>query len=169
MSTKATGSPPTATPQARLRAQRLAARKAKATYEIARFTRELAEIAVEEYEAVNYPMDLASLEGEIQLAKSDVTRAEDRVKWARRMFEKGYVSQAQKTAEELALQKARFALEQAQSRREVLVKYSKGKTIKELRSAVEKARSDERAKQAACEVEQLKEIELESQLNLRKN
>ena len=38
-----------ATPRATLRAQQLATRKAKASYEIARPTRELAEIAVEEY------------------------------------------------------------------------------------------------------------------------
>ena len=45
----------TVTPRARLRAQQLATRKAKASYLIARATRELAEIAVEEYEEVTFP------------------------------------------------------------------------------------------------------------------
>ncbi len=53
------------------------------------------------------------------------------------MFDKGYVSAAQKISEELALKKARFALEQAQSKRKVLVEYTKAKTIKELQSDVE--------------------------------
>ena len=45
----------TAELRVRLRAQQLATRKAKAAYEIAKLTRELAEIAVEEYEEVIYP------------------------------------------------------------------------------------------------------------------
>ena len=86
------------------------------------------------------------------------------------MFDKGYVSQAQKVSEELTLKKAQFALEQAQSKREVLLnQYTKGKTIKELRSEVEKARSDELAKEAAWELEKAKEIELEAQLRLKTN
>jgi RNA polymerase sigma factor (sigma-70 family) len=167
--TRAAGPPEAATPKARLRAQHLATRKARASFQIAKLTRELAEIALVEYEEVNYPRDLAAIEGEIKLAESDLTRSEDRLVWAKRMFEKGYVSQAQKVSEELALQKARFTLEQAQSRRNVLVEYTRSKAIKELRGEVEKARSDELAKQAACEVEQIKELELEHLLHLRKN
>ena len=69
------------------------------------------------------------------------------------MFEKGYVSKATKVSEELTLKKARFALEQAQSKKKVLVEYTKDKTIKELESEVEKARSDELAKKATWELE----------------
>jgi RNA polymerase sigma factor (sigma-70 family) len=155
----ATGQPATAEPQAKLRAQRLATRKAKAFYELARLTRELAEIAVEEYEEVTYPRDLSTVGGEIELAESDLARSEDRVEWARRMFDKGYVSQAQKISEELKHKKDQFALEQAQSRRKVLVQYTKSKTIKQLWSAVEKTRSDELAKKAAWDVERAKESE----------
>ncbi len=64
------------------------------------------------------------------------------------MFDKGYVSKAQKISEELNLKKAKFTLEQSQSKRKVLVDYTRGKTIKELQSEVEKARSDELAKKA---------------------
>ena len=48
--------------------------KPKRSYEIAKATRELAEIAVEEYEDVIYPRDLATVEGEIKLAESDLKR-----------------------------------------------------------------------------------------------
>ena len=81
------------------------------------------------------------------------------------MFKKGYVSRATKASEDLSLTKARFALEQAQSKREVLVKYTRGKTIKELRSEVEKARVDELSKQDAYEVEMIKETELKNRLH----
>jgi RNA polymerase sigma factor (sigma-70 family) len=166
---EATGRPASTTPQARLRAQQLATRKAKAAYEIAKLTREIAEIAVEEYEEVNYPRDLAAVDGEIKLAETDLARSVDRLDWAKRMFEKNYVSQSQKVSEELNHMKAQFALEQAQSMRKVLADYTKSKTIKGLRVEVEKALSDELAKEAAWELEKAKEIELERQLRLKTN
>jgi RNA polymerase sigma factor (sigma-70 family) len=166
-SEKATGQTATATARARLRELQLATRKAKAAYGIAKLTRELAEIAVEEYEEVSYPRELSSVEGEIKLGESDLRRAEDRLEWARRMFDKGYVSAATKASEELTHRKAVFSLEQAQGKKNVLVEYTRGKTIKELQSEIEKARADERAKHAALEIQQIKEIELEQQLRLK--
>lgn len=147
ISKSATGQPATAEPRARLRAQQLATRKAKASYEIARLTRELAGIAIEEYEEVTYPRDLATVRAEIKLAESDLARSE----------------------EKLNRKKAQFALEQAQSKWHVLVNYTKGKTIKELKIAVEKARLDELAREAAWDLEKAKETELERQLRLRTN
>jgi RND family efflux transporter MFP subunit len=124
----------------------------------------VAEIAVVEYKEGIFVQDFATVEGEIKLSESDLARSEDRLEWARRMFDKGYVSMAQKVSEELTLKKAQFALEQAQSKRTVLIKYTKGKTIKELESEVEKARSDELAKQATWELEKGKEEKLEKQI-----
>ncbi len=163
LSRKTAAEPPTDASRARLKAQRLAARKAKATYEIARLTRELAEIAVEEYRDLTYPKDLATVEGEIKLAESDLTRGEDRLEWARRMQAKGYVSQAQKVSEELSLKKAQFALEQAQSKRKILVDYTRGKTLKELQSDVEKAHANELFEKQVWETEEARAAELERQ------
>jgi hypothetical protein len=164
ISKKATGQPATAEPRSRLRAQQLATRKAKASYEIAKLTRELAELAVEEYEEVNYPRDLATVGSEIKLAESDLARSEDRLQRTKRMVEKKYILQAQKDRK-----KAQFALEQAQSKKDVLIKYTYDKTVKELESAVKKAGVDELEKKAAWDSEKSKEIELERQLRQRTN
>ena len=51
----------------------------------------------------------------------------------------------------------------------MLTLYSKGKTIKELRSVVEKARLDELDKEAIWDLEKAKEIDLVRQLHLRTN
>ncbi len=114
-----------------------------------------------EYVEGIFVQDKATAEGEIKLAESDLSRSEDRLDWATRMFEKGYVSKAAKVSEELTLKKARFALEQAESKLKVLLDYTKAKTIKELESEVEKARSDELAKKATWELEVSKEKKLE--------
>ncbi len=147
-----------------LRAQRLAARKAKVAYEMARLNRELAEIAVEEYVDVSYPRERAAVEGEVKLAEADLSRAEERAGWAERMFKKGYVARSQLVSEEQGLQKAMFGLEQAQGKRTVLDEFTKEKTVKELESAVEKARADEFAREAIWKLEEAKEDQMRRQL-----
>ena len=144
--------------------QKITTESAKANFANATLTREVAEIAVREYVEGIYKQDLATVEGEIKLAESELSRAEDRVDWAQRMYLKGYVSLAQKVSEDLALKKARFALEQAQSKKKVLVDYTRDKTIKELESDVKKALSDELAKKATLELETGKEKKLERQI-----
>ncbi len=144
--------------------QKITTKSAEANFMNAKLTREVAQIAVREYKEGIFVQDEATAEGEIKLAESDLARAEDRVDWAQRMFEKGYVSVAQKVSEDLALQKARFSKEQAQSKLNVLRQYTKGKTIKELESDVEKAMSDELAKQATWALEKTKEEKLERQI-----
>jgi beta-lactamase regulating signal transducer with metallopeptidase domain len=151
--------------RARWRAQRVVRLKAEAEYRNASLNREVAEIAVIEYEEGIFKQDLATVVGEIKLAESDLKRFEDRLEWVRRMFSKGYVPKAGVISEEQTLRKARFALEQAQSKKKVLVDYTKGKTIKELKSEVEKARSDELAKKKAWELEKAKESALERVVN----
>jgi hypothetical protein len=153
------------TPEARLRVRKLKTRKAKAAYEIARLNHELAEIAVEEYREGTYTKDLTTVEGEIKLAEADRLRAEDRLDWADRMFKKGFVSKATLVSEQLSFEKAKYALEQAQTRKKVLVEYTQDKTIKELRAEVKKARDDELAKKAAWKREEAAEAELERQLD----
>ncbi len=144
--------------------QKIATQGAEASYQNARLTREVAQIAVKEYKEGIYLQDKATIQGEIKLADSDLVRAADRVDWATRMYEKGYVSKAQKVSEELNLQKAKFTFEQSQSKLEVLEKYTKAKTIKELESEVEKSLSDELAKKQTYQLERDKEAKLEKQI-----
>ena len=144
--------------------QKISTSEKEAAYQNAKLTREVAEISVIEYIEGTYKEDLATLEGEISLAASDLMRADDRVAWASKMFDKGYVSKAQKVSEELTRQQASFKKEQAERKKVVLEKYTKPKTIKDLTSEVEKARSDELAKKQTYELEKSKEAKLEKQI-----
>ena len=67
------------------------------------------------------------------------------------------------TVEE-TLSNERRLLELAQSKEKVLTQYTKPKTIKELVSEVEKAKSVELAKQATWELEKGKEAKLQKQI-----
>jgi HlyD family secretion protein len=144
--------------------QEITTKGAEANYENAKLTRQVAEIAVTEYLEGIYKQDLQTVLGEIALAESEKSRAVDRLDWSKRMKDKGYVSEAQFIADRVSLQQKTFALEQAQTKKDVLQKYTKNKTEKELMSEVEKARSDELAKQATWELEKSKQAKLERQI-----
>jgi hypothetical protein len=122
---------------------------AEADYKNAQLTREGAEIALREYKEGVFNQELQTIEGEIALARSDHQRAEDRLLWAKKMFEKGFVSKGTLVADEFNLKKSIFTEEQAQTRKQVLQQYMKTKTVKQLEGEVEKAKAGELAKQAA--------------------
>ncbi len=145
----------------RLANQKTTAVAAEAGYQSAKLTREVAEIAIAEYTEGIFKQDRETVLGELKRAAIDLTRVVDRVEWASRMNVKGYVSKSQVSAEDIALQKALVALQQAVNKRSVLEEYTKDKTIKELRSEVEKARSDELARKATCQLEMTKTERLE--------
>jgi HlyD family secretion protein len=144
--------------------QRIATKVAEAGYQNAKLTREVAEIAVAEYEEGVFKQDLQTIKGEIALAQKDRQRAEERLEWAKKMKDKGYVSSSGVIAEELGLAKALFDVEQVTTKKAVLERYTKDKTIKQLKSEVEKCRSDELAKKATFELEKAVENRMETQL-----
>jgi hypothetical protein len=121
---------------------------ARASYENARLTREVAEIALAEYVQAIYEQDRETILGEIALARSDRERAEDRLEWTERMLDKGHVVLVDYTSAKLSVDRAAFVEEQACTKLDVLDRYTYEKTLKELTSEVEKARAEELAKKA---------------------
>ncbi|WP_435021571.1 efflux RND transporter periplasmic adaptor subunit [Tundrisphaera sp. TA3] len=148
-----------------LNTQKISTSQAEASYEQSKLTREVAEVAVVEYIEGLYKQEISTNAGEKSLAESDLERAIDRHKWSSRMLEKGYVSISSNIADKLSVDKAKFELEKAQTAYEVLTKYTKEKTIKELRSEVEKARADELSKASVWALEKTKEAKLIKQIN----
>jgi hypothetical protein len=134
--------------------------RAKAEYQNKMLTREVAEIGVREYEEGIFVQERGTLEGEIALAKSEVVRVQDHLASTRQAFEQGNVSKAHLVADELNVEKAKFDLQQAESRLEILEKYGKHKALSELKAAVAKAQSEELMKQAAWELAKRREDEL---------
>src|SRR5262249_14011364 len=93
-------------------------------------------------------------QGEIALAEAERRRAEDRIVWSDRMYEKGFVSKAENIADKISLQQKVFAFKQAQTKKAVFEKYIRVKTITKLRREVEEAKGIELARQAACKREE---------------
>jgi HlyD family secretion protein len=150
----------------RLARQETIVHAAQSESQACRIAHEAALLALREFKEGTYKQQLASAEGQIKLAESKLSQAEDRVEWAVRMSKKGYASIDERISEELALKHARFALEEAQLQRVILVQFSRDKTIKSLTGAIESARSRELAAQAALDREQSVQKSLTNELGL---
>jgi HlyD family secretion protein len=147
-----------------LKNQQITTKQAEAAYAQSMLTREVAEVAVREYREGTYKQQLETVNGDIALAEAEVSRAQDRLIWTTQMVDKKYISPAQKQSETLALNKAKFTLEQTQTSKKVLQDFTYEKTLKELGAEVEKAKSDELAKKATFELEKDKEEKLVKQI-----
>lgn len=148
---------------------------AKARYAKAKLTREAAELGLKTYTEQTYPQDLALADLEIKLAQEEVAAAREETKTAEEHLAKiknaatGSVAditfefnfERNVLAARLNELKAGLSLQQAESKKKVLVDYTKRKTEKELMSEVEKCRSDELATKATWELEQSKSTALE--------
>ena len=145
--------------------QRITTQGAEASYQNAKLTREVAEIAVNEYREGIYKQEMQTALGEIALAESDLQARRGPARLVRQdAREEATSRRPQNIADKLSLQKSKFSLEQAQTKLKVLKEYTYSKTIKELESEVEKALSDELAKKATWELEKAKEAKLERQI-----
>ncbi len=143
--------------------QRIKVASTEANYENAKLAREIAEIGVAEYEEGIYKQDLATLEGELVLARSDLMRARDTVEILKdrlaqvkkasthtepeREYERGFEV---KITESIArIPKVQQDLAAAESRLLILRQFTKTKRTSELKAEVERRRADELDRQAA--------------------
>src|SRR5207253_1709775 len=106
--------------------QRITVTSAEAIYENARLTRENAELAVVEYTEGAFPIQHLEAEGNIRVAEAELALAEEELKVAKNSAAiTGSVLHVKRA--ELAVFRARFALEKSQGRRKLLLDYNKGR------------------------------------------
>ncbi|MBS0266789.1 MAG: HlyD family efflux transporter periplasmic adaptor subunit [Planctomycetes bacterium] len=93
---------------------------------------ELADLDLEKYKEGDYIQEKDTVKGEIELATEDVTRAEDKYAFTKRLAKKGYAKQSEVEADRVSLQKARINLQVAEMKMDVLERYTKGRKEAEL-------------------------------------
>lgn len=163
--------------------QVLTTKKADEAYQNAKLAREIAEIALTEYIDGIYKQEFETASREITLSKTAADKAKarlERTQIARKKLTNALaVGGGGRTAVEImaeldiedridaseqVLARATFSLKQAETKLYVLEKYTKDKTVKELKSEVEKARANELSKQATGFLEKSKEEKLTKQI-----
>ncbi|MGP0068612.1 MAG: sigma-70 family RNA polymerase sigma factor [Isosphaeraceae bacterium] len=149
--------------QDQLLGQRVVVESARAEYQNARLTREVAEIAVVEYQEGIFLSELQDIVGDIQIAEAELDLAEVELRAAKLIVPESAKGLGVKRAE-LDVFRAKIAIKKAKARRSLLVDYTKPRTIKQLKAEVEKARGDELSKQSIWDLEKTKQARLERQI-----
>ena len=141
--------------------QRITTKSAEANFQNAKLTREVAEIAVIEYQEGILASETKEIRGDIEIAEAEKDLAEAELAEAKAFGGNNKVQLKRAQVDQL---RANKALEKAQSRLQVLTRYSAPKTLKELHTEVEKARSDELSMRARWDEQLSKEQKLERQI-----
>jgi multidrug resistance efflux pump len=150
--------------QDQLAKQKIVIHASENAYRGATVDREVSEIAVAEYIEGTYRLENETIRNEIAKAQSVLKQAEDRLERSNRMYGKGQLSKAQNSADKVNLEQKKWAMERAQTKLNVLERYTKELTIKKLKSDVEKAKGEEALKQAILASEKATEERLARQI-----
>lgn len=116
--------------------QEIAVEQARSNRLQAALALDVAKLALQAYHEGNQVQVESSYKGQIALAKSDLSRQEDRVDWAERMVKKGYVSLAQLSSERLSLEKLKTSLRRSEQALEIFQRFTTPKELLSLRSQI---------------------------------
>ncbi len=114
--------------------------QAQSDIDLAELTLKFAEQDLKKYIEGEYPNLLKEAHAQITLADEELKRAEEKLKWSRKLFEEEYISQTELQADALASKKATFDLELAKNNLDLLEKYTYQRDLDQLESDVRQAK-----------------------------
>jgi HlyD family secretion protein len=106
---------------------------------VAELTLEFAKQDLAKYLEGEYPNLLTEAKAQITLSEEELKRAEEKVKWSRRLFDEKYISQTELQADELAASKAKLNLDLAKNNLTLLEKFTYKRNLAQLNSDVKQA------------------------------
>jgi HlyD family secretion protein len=92
---------------------------------------------VKQYVEGEHPQEVKEAESNITLAREELERAADKVKWSERLYEEKYISQMDLDADKLAFKRAELNHELAVTSLDLLQNYTSKRRVTELESNVE--------------------------------
>jgi hypothetical protein len=144
--------------------QQVGTAKAVAAARLADAEREVADLALKEYEQGTYPQELDLIDAEIAAAEADLRMVEEHLN--RRDRPPGPPSPSREPVEidERALPRAKLALTHARRKREALMNVTRPKRLAELKKEAERARAEAEIKTSVLDLERADQRKLERQL-----
>ncbi len=107
--------------------------KAKLDYEFAR-------VDLNKYLEGEYPLELQQARAEITVAREELQREADKLKWSQRLHDKGYITRSELQADELSTKRKKLAVQLAEGKLELLRNFTHTRKRKELKSNLEQAK-----------------------------
>lgn len=115
-----------------------------------------AEIALKEYRDGKYKQEEEKLQSELFVAEEDLRRAEEYLRYSKKLTAKGYITPLQLAADSFALEKAIKARDAARTNLEVLQKHTRAKMELQLESDIATAKAKLGAAESALKLEEQK-------------
>lgn len=146
--------------QSDLNQQQIASNTSRALVVEAEADYEGAKLALSEYENGPFRQEELALESDQFVAQEDLRRAEEYFRYSQKLAARGYVTEVQLEADRFAVEKARKTLEVVRTKLEVLRRYTKVKTIKQLKASLETAEAKLRTRENThnLDLERLEQI-----------
>ncbi len=118
-------------------------------------------LALQEYESGTFRQEEGTLLGDEFVARENLRRAEEYLRYSQKLAARGYVTEVQLEADRFAVEKARNELKAAETKLEVLHRYTKLKTLNKLKADVEtaQARLKSRENSHKLDLDRLKTLE----------
>ena len=113
--------------------------QAQADVDKAQLAYDFAKEDLKKYLEGEYPNQLKELESKITLAKEDLTRAEEKVGWSKKLHNEKYISDSELAADELTMKRKALDLELAKSNLDLLMNYTHKRKLAQLESDVSQA------------------------------
>ena len=111
---------------------------------------EFAEQDLKKYEEGQYPKDVNEVQKRITLAREELKRAQQTLEWSNTLFEEKYLSETEKTADEIAAKRKQLEVDLAEADLKLLQNFTYPRQIRQLKSDVQQAASAlDRAKRKA--------------------
>ncbi|MBM79837.1 MAG: hypothetical protein CMJ78_04500 [Planctomycetaceae bacterium] len=123
-----------------------------------------AKLAVREYEEGTFEKELQDSEALIKIAEENLSSYQDLLKHTEKMSRKGFATPLQLKSDEFAVERAKLELKSAEKARDVLVKFTKEKTVRGLEATRDTAEANVRSETAAMDLEQSRLKKLRKQL-----
>jgi HlyD family secretion protein len=147
--------------QAELVQQQITANTSRSMVVEAQADFDAAQLALDEYESGTFRQEEGAMEGDQFVARENLRRAEEYLRYSQKLAQRGYVTEVQLEADRFAVEKARKELESATTKLEVLRRFTKVKTLNRLKAGLETAEAKLRARKNsfALDEERLKNLE----------
>jgi len=114
--------------------------QAEADVDKAQLVYDFAKEDLKKYCEGEYPNQLKEAESKLTLAKEEVTRAQEKVEWSRKLFKEKYISETELEADELTLKRKELDVELAKNNLDLLKNYTHKRNLAQLESDVKQAK-----------------------------
>lgn len=113
----------------------------------------VAKISITEYEQGTFVQELQGLDAEVTIAMENLRGVQNQYDYTQKMFRKGFVTKLQLEADEFAVKRSKLELQQSETKRTVLLDFTKAKMLEDFRSNVKTATQGVKQKQSALDLE----------------